>query len=141
MHRRFAQDANVGPGMTGSASPATYGNPWVRIGCCRSKCHSIMAVLASRRRRTVREVIAWFGDHRHPKEGTARGVAGHTSGRNPRVVHRRTRPKSRRCCCRPSVAGTTLCRGNGDMVHRLCDRRQPIMTIRRRAGGGRRDRR
>lgn len=142
MHRRFAHHANIGPGMTGPTGAAADGNTGMRIWCRWAKCHGAMAVLASRRRRTVRKVIGRFSDHRHPKEGAARGVARRATGCNASVAHQCARSESRRRRRRPpGVTGATLCRDDRNVIHRLADCRPPIMAVCSRAGGRRRDRR
>ena len=142
MHRRFAHHADISPGMTSPTGAAADGNTRMRIWCRRPKCHCVMTALASRRRRTVRKVIGRFSDHRHPKVGAARGVARRAPSCNAGVAHRCARSESRRRRRRPpGVTGPALGCGHRNMIRRLADRRPPIMAVRSRAGGRRRDRR
>jgi hypothetical protein len=141
MYRRFADNSNIGPTMAGGTGTAADSDPGMAKWRRRSKCNSVMTVLTPGRGRAVGEMIGGFGDHRDPIEGLAGRVARHAPGRDTGMVHRCARPERRRRRRRPTMTGSALRGGNGDMGSRFADRRQTVMTAPRRTGGGRRDRR
>ncbi len=93
MHRRFADNSDIGPAMACRTGPAANSN-----------ARMVERSSGERYRRQVtgfagsggREMVRRFGDHRDPVESLAGGVATGTTSRDPRVIHQGSRPEGGR---------------------------------------------